>query len=30
MIMIEKALFTVVYIAAVVVLLLDTFYWVRA
>jgi len=28
--MIEKALFTVVYIAAVVVLLLDTLYWVRA
>jgi len=28
--MIEKALSTVVYIAAVVVLLLDTLYWVRA
>jgi len=27
---IEKALFAVVYTAAVVVLLLDTFYWVRA
>lgn len=27
---IEKTLFAVVYTAAVVVLLLDTFYWVRA
>jgi hypothetical protein len=28
--MIEKTLFAVVYAAAVVVLLLDTLYWVRA
>jgi hypothetical protein len=28
--MVEKTLFAVVYTAAVVVLLLDTFVWVRA